>query len=518
MSTQFFASKIRPVLFIWALMLVWPTFVMGEYRSINTEFLLTIEDLTLPKSESMGLLGGQYLYKLQPRFALGLGIYGAMTGKRGGFFTGGLESRFSYPMISQFNLDLGGFIGGGGGGAAPQGGGLMLRYYSQVKYDIFDNTSLAFGISKIDFPNGEISSLQYFLAYQQRFLTWYEPGWSTKISKPISNASKTISWMTRNFQIRQTGYFPSRYLKKTNGDVYAPNLQIIGVAWQQYNYQRQLFYELETGGAWSGGIDGFAQVFFGLGRYFAISDYLGLKIRLALGSAGGGGVDTGGGALFRASIGLDKLIKHNFTLGLMLAYTSSIDGAFRLPSIQFSVGRHYALVNNIDSAQQLAALKDSQKQLLRIRAAWQRYLMTGEQARKGNKEFAEQGVDLFSLKLDSFFNRNWYLSGQAHGAFNGGAGGYAVGLLGVGFMWTTVVMSPAIEMNLGAAGGGGLNVGTGLVAQPMLSLSYALSKTLAVETGLGYFLSLNGGLVTPVFNLGLEYRFAVSRGLNIASQ
>ena len=61
---------------------------------------------------------------------------------------------------------------------------------------------------------------------------------------------------------------------------------------------------------------------------------------------------------------------------------------------------------------------------------------------------------------------------------------------------------------MGAAGGGGLAVGSGLVSQYYLTGEYKLSDVYAIELAAGRFSSLEGEFDTDLLQLSLTYRFA----------
>ncbi len=59
--------------------------------------------------------------------ALGPAVYGAVSGRHGGFFSLGGEVAWRRRLIGPVGVELGLFAGGGGGGAVPAGSGLMLQ-------------------------------------------------------------------------------------------------------------------------------------------------------------------------------------------------------------------------------------------------------------------------------------------------------------------------------------------------------------------------------------------------------
>src|SRR5689334_1111257 len=96
-------------------------------RSYDARTRLGAEHIRLPGGERLGLVGLTELVSVGHEWWVGPGVYGAMTGRRGGLFVPGAEVAWSHPFNDWLALDTGLFAGGGGGGNAPVGGGLMLR-------------------------------------------------------------------------------------------------------------------------------------------------------------------------------------------------------------------------------------------------------------------------------------------------------------------------------------------------------------------------------------------------------
>ena len=99
---------------------------------------------------------------------------------------------------------------------------------------------------------------------------------------------------------------------------------------------------------------------------------------------------------------------------------------------------------------------------------------------------------------------------EVEAAVQGDAGGYAVGLLGFGYAvplnntWTV-----SVEGHIGAAGGGGIDTGGGLVGAVRVELDYALKDNLAISAGVGTMQSLggSGGARPLILHLGLKTAF-----------
>jgi len=81
-------------------------------------FKFGIERINLSSNESMGMLGTSYLIEAMPNLYFGPAAYGAITGRRGGFFTAGGEVAWHQNLASRLELQTGVFVGGGGGSSA----------------------------------------------------------------------------------------------------------------------------------------------------------------------------------------------------------------------------------------------------------------------------------------------------------------------------------------------------------------------------------------------------------------
>lgn len=86
--------------------------------------------------------------------------------------------------------------------------------------------------------------------------------------------------------------------------------------------------------------------------------------------------------------------------------------------------------------------------------------------------------------------------------------GYAVGLLGLGHEFDVGdVWRFSIEGHVGAAGGGGVDVGDGLLGGARVEADYLLNCNSSVSLGLGLLKSFDGGLNVPIVQFGFKHRF-----------
>jgi hypothetical protein len=127
------------------------------------------------------------------------------------------------------------------------------------------------------------------------------------------------------------------------------------------------------------------------------------------------------------------------------------------------------------------------------------------------KQGEPRDLHLLGGKVERFLDRSIYLTGQAFAAYDGGAGGYAVGLIGAG--WEVPLrrdrrLALDLELAAGAAGGGSVDVGGGAIVQPMAALIWRLNGKLGLRLEAGRVMSENGALDSTMLGLGLQFEFS----------
>ena len=68
----------------------------------------------------MGLVGGRINLALNNWSYAGIGMYGAVTGERGGLFTLGVNAGIKKAIVSKLYIHAGLHVGGGGGANEPR--------------------------------------------------------------------------------------------------------------------------------------------------------------------------------------------------------------------------------------------------------------------------------------------------------------------------------------------------------------------------------------------------------------
>ncbi len=467
----------------------------------------TFEEIDMPdEDEFMGLYGIGVYDQFNPWLYGGITTYGAASGRRGGFFTGGYTLGVESQLFPKLIFDAGGYVGAGGGGAAAQGGGLMIRPHVGFKYD-FSWSELGLNYTYVDFPNGDISSDAFALSIDIPFssptFNFDDDGLTASdyFGADLNNVSRHRSHVAA----RVRTYSPASDSITTSGTSLDDSLGLVGVEYS-YFLDENWFTTFETSGAVSGGVGGYAELLAGLGYRRPLTNRLALLPALTLGGAGGGAVETGGGFVARANLGLEYQFSTNYSLIMDGGYLTAPDGKFDTTY----VGLNFAYLMDTFAKDQRGIPINKREYIettkWRFRPAHQWYFDANRTTG------SSRDMQLLGGKIDWMANDWLYLTGQGLSAYAGGAGGYSEGHWGVGVLspsWNNLQLYG--EMLIGAGGGGGVDSGSAFLYKPSLGLEYKLNKDFSFQTGIGKVISKNGSLDSNTLEASLVWRFGTSR-------
>lgn len=470
-----------------------------------TAWRVTSENWSLPGAEKMGVVGGNLLFEVNDNVKLGVGSYGAVRGERGGFITlgvtGEVQQRLSPFWLAHAGLFVG--AGGGRGGSTLTGGGLMVRSDIGLTYETGRYGNVGFGVSHVTFPSGVIRSTQPYLMYEFPFHSLLNSGWGQTpaggTSQPgsLSSTAQEFSVVSRSYQI------PSSVVQD-DGQPQHRSMQLLGVEWLSYIDDRW-FLKLESEGAMGGQSNGYMQILAGGGYRLPLTRSTALKLHAAAGPAGGGRVDTGGGLLLDAGIALQQNLTPRTAVELSVGEVRAPSRSFKASSVALKLNYRFGLPAVTSAAVSWEMLGGFDAEPLRVRVVNQTYFKASPNWRNGD---VDRSVSNLGVQLDYFVSPHLFLTGQGLGAYAGKAGAYMTGLVGLGGQWPVSERWFAEgEALAGAAGGGGLAVGGGLVGQVNAGVGYRLSKSLSVMTTVGRIEALRGDFKANVVGVSLAYQF-----------
>ncbi|MBW3056975.1 hypothetical protein CU311_06080 [Prochlorococcus marinus str. MU1402] len=475
----------------------------------NRSLRFSFEEIDMPdEGENMGLysIGAYNLFN--PWMYGGITLFGAARGRRGGFFTGGYTLGIERKLTENWSLDTGGYVGAGGGGSAAQGGGLMIRPHIGLKYD-FSWSTVGLNYTYVDFPNGDISSDAIALSLEFPFSS---PIFNLEddeltVANHFGSEYRNVSSHRSHLAVRTRAYSPSSGSRTTSGGPLDESLGLVGVEYS-YFLDENWFATFETAGAVSGGVGGYAELLAGLGYRIPLtkSDRLALLPALTIGGAGGGAVETGGGFVARANIGLEYRLSPDLSLITDGGYLTAPDGNFDTPYFGLNLTHVMKTFAQDQKGAPLTRKDRIETTKWRFRPAHQWYFNAQR------RDTLSRDMQLLGGKIDWMKGDWWYLTGQGLSAYAGGAGGYSEGHWGVG-VFSPKWMNWKIygEMLIGAGGGGGVDSGNALLYKPSVGLEYILNNDFSFQTGIGKVISNDGNLDANTLDASLVWRFRTSK-------
>jgi hypothetical protein len=483
------------------------TEVAGEpgLRPVPTTWRATYETWKLADNERMGMLGANLFFDVHENVKLGIGSYGALVGERGGFITLGLAGELQTYIAPSWRLHSGVFLGGGGGRDASSqvGGGFMFRGDLGITYETGRYGNIGLGVSYVTFPTGDIRSTQPYILYEFPFETLLASGWDTGASNPMAGRLGTASPRRQEFSVVALSYQIPNSVSKADGSPQGSSMQLLGAEWTTY-LDSNWFLRVESAGAMGGQNSGYMQILGGGGYRFPLTSSTDLKLWATTGPGGGGNVDTGGGFLVAGGVSLAQYLTKSTALEFSVGAIDAPQASFRALLLGLKLTHKFGIPDSSEGSAK-GALAGYEPQHLRFRAVNQTYL-------KGSNNWRSRDTDMsvnnMGVQADYFVSPNWYLTGQGLAAYSGNAGAYMAGLVGAG---GRLELSESwfleAEALIGAAGGGSLNVGSGLVAQYNIGLGYQLTPALSVMLTGGQIASPNGDFRANVVGASLGYRF-----------
>ena len=440
-------------------------FSQEALQKLSQRYRVSFETVQMDNEPDLGFLGkGLDVFGLvggAKNLYLGLHTFSAITGKRPGLITLGMEAGYRFQLFKskKIYLQAGLFVGGGGGGGAPDGGGLIIRPNLALEV-LYKKFAIQGGYSKITFPSGAIDSNHFFIAaYIYTDVFWKDRKMDKKALLPI----QTPIFKKVSFSVEGIYYFD--FGKNSIDKPSVKNAQLLGVYFKR-NIGKNLYSAVRLNGALGGGIDGYMSVLAGGGYEFHFLRFLKIAPNFLMGAGGGGAVASGGGATMQ--LGLDTQINlfNNYALKFILGKTWAPWGAFKATHFGLGVTRELEIIAGVENKNTNTFLiNDSllKEQNLGIAASNRTYFGMGDKKDKNGKTYLPM-FQLLGFEILKKINKRWAVSGATFWAYQGSYGAYAEGLFGLSYApFISKGNKFYMQVLAGAAGGGGIDVGAGLL-------------------------------------------------------
>tara|TARA_B110000046_G_scaffold185413_1_gene226931 strand:- start:6243 stop:7742 length:1500 start_codon:yes stop_codon:yes gene_type:complete len=463
--------------------------------------------LDLPENDpNMGFTGIHYNLMLNDWSYAGLGIYGAVSGNKGGFFTLGINAGIKKYFTTDFYIDTGFHFGGGGGAGAPDGGGAFILPHFNLGYN-FNNFSINSGWSHVDFfDGGNIKGHQLNVVLEIP-LDYAFANFEISENEFDFEGLKESDWNINSKRTSLMLHVNNLMIKgdDTNVNVQKFNRATIRLAgFELANYfSKNWFTFLKVDGAFDGIKAGYMDVFLGAGYHLSFNKKrTNILAKFGFGAGGGGGVDTKGGFLLYPDLSIEQQIVNDIFISLNKGFVMSPDSRFNTSS--FGVGLKYYVDRNgvVSDENSFSTGKFKGFEVI----TKQDIYFNSKRDRNPTENLHQ-----ISLQINLNLNNNFYVTGQTSFANFGNAGAYAEGIVGLGLKTNPLLNNKITlfgQILAGAAGGGGISTGEGLIIKPSAGLSYKLNNTLSLRTAAGFVKAKGGNLSSYFLNFGIKYHLS----------
>lgn len=466
---------------------------------------IDMPEFNIENEPNMGFSGIHYNIFLNDSFYTGLGIYGSVTGKRGGFFTLGLNAGYKKFFTDKFYIDTGFHFGGGGGAGAPDGGGAFILPHFNVGYN-FKYFSINSGWSYINFfDKGLIKGNQLNVSIEIPLNYDYAENIEAEKEFNIEDL-KNSTWKQKaqrtSLMMHANNLDVTKALPNRAQIIEGKTIRLVGFEFANY-FTKNWFAFVKVDGAYSGIRAGYMDVFLGGGYHYSFNkNRTNILTKFSFGAAGGGGVDSDGGFMISPDISIEQKIFKNTFIAINKGYILTPSQLFSTSS--YGVGLKYYVDRNGTIANDTSFNKGKFKGIdIIVKQDW--YFNAKRM------ENPTEDMHQISLQINLDLNNHLYVAGQTAFANFGNAGAYGEGLVGLGLKsknFTGINTRFFGQVLAGAAGGGNISTGEGFIIKPSIGTDYQLNNTLSLRGAFGYVKAKGGDLSNSFINFGINYNFS----------
>ncbi len=474
---------------------------------------LSYETTDVSPSERMGVYGIHAdlmeVSHAVPNLYLGLGGFGAVSGRRSGFYAAGVSGGWHIPLRDALYLDFGAFGGFSGGAGVPNGDGLTHREHLAFEYEL-GNLGLRIEAANFFFSGGSMGGQEIVGG-----LSWYLHPWMTRDVGTARGQRIQPTLAPRIQRVRGGAFFanvsPDSSARLKSGKPAPNSFQMVGLR-GDFFLDDTWFLTLSASGAGPRGANGYAKLVGGLGFEMPIAEGFATEVRAQVGSAGGAGMDTGGGFVFEPSVGVRADLGHHTSAAVTYSRQVSVNGNFDANVFAGELAFSTGLADYRPRVPGLAVPNETPLSLWRVEVSGRLYRM----ASSARLTTGIPVPDFYAMGIGVAYPiaEHVELTAKGYGATSGAPGSYAEGWGGIrmrypighglGPHWDGLVALAA-----GYAGGGSMDNGSGGMWDARGGVSLKLNPALDLDVTLGRIESFTQTFAAWVFETGISWRFGL---------
>jgi len=484
-------------------------------EAMPSSWRLSYEQLPIAPGQNMGISGLHadiHPVEAYPPFYAGAGVYGASSGREGGWFTLGYTAGVRYPVGETLRLDGGVFVGGGGGSALSfPGSGLMLRSHLLLEKE-FGAFRLGGGLAHTDFPNTTNKSYAHH-THLALDIGYAMDSWRTAAdgedAAPFAGEERELR-LAPVFLYYRVDRRPTKRLDRYPLQLsYQESFPQLGVRIERFIDDR-LFTGVEAYGG-GGSAIGWAMFQLCLGYSLPLNDYLRWENKMAVGLAGDGSIDTRGGLLVQPTTGVRIQPTDSFSLQAMIGRAVAPYGRLRATSYELASGWH----GDLPLAEGKHRFSSDKYDMVpwEFAITHKSYFPDGKLRNEVNQPYASM-LGLIGFEMGRPLLPWLGLIASTHWALQGNIGSYAEGLFGIRIApgRENGLFTPVLSGEIGVAGGGKMNVGNGWIRQWSAGGDLHLAPDVAISLSLGRMQAIQNTFAANLALLTLRWQLATPFG------
>lgn len=482
-----------------------------ELQRTHSRWRLGLETLDADDRGDAQLVGVHYdllgvLDDYRPFYA-GVGAYTQFAGDLSGVFAAGFTSGVRYPIDPNWGFEAGVFLGGGGINNRSGQRGWIARPFVAL-----ERRFTRFGL-RAELAYFDIDDLDGSLGFSLGLTLPSE--WLVAEPSQLPDRIPKSALVPRETRItpRFVSVNPSSSAESRDGQALGGDFELLGLG-LDYFLNEHWFLPVEAYGASGGDVDGFGLALVGIGYRQPIAGRrLDLEAKALVGVASGGQVNTGGGLGASLGAGLRANLTSQISAELGSSILTAPNGEFSATTVSLGLSwsafpielsHSYPRGKLWDSgiSDEDATIGDT-----RLGVVSKFYSPTSDSRTKSGTALRET-ISLIGLELVEPINELFSATGRTFVAWNGEVGSYREALLGLRVSHSTFekpeyVFSFGFEA--GAAGGGGVDVGSGLLTNLNVGFQYVLSSNSRIQLEYGRSKAASGSFEAESVSVGMSW-------------
>ena len=296
----------------------------NEFSLVARNYLIpssVVRDGGKPQSNSMQLIGVEWLTYLDDRWFLKLETEGAMGGENNGYMQILAGTGYRLPLSQSTSIKIHAVAGPAGGGGADTGGGLLLDAGLSLQQNLTKRTALEISIGEVRAPSRSFEALSLGMKLNYQFGL-------PNVSAPEVSWAALGEFDANPMRIRVANqtYFKADSLWRNHS--IDSSVSNIGLQ-LDYFISPHYFLTGQAIAAYAGNAGAFMTGQVGIGTQWPLTDHWFIEGECLIGAAGGGGLAISGGLVAQANVSAGYQLSKGLSLMATAGRIEAVSGDFK---------------------------------------------------------------------------------------------------------------------------------------------------------------------------------------------